>query len=86
MRALRDMMKSGSGRSVLESQILQEASIERLLAIVRGDELPERPAPKAPEEPAPEIAAEAAATEEVAAEEVASEEAADEAAKEDEAA
>jgi FKBP-type peptidyl-prolyl cis-trans isomerase (trigger factor) len=46
VRALRDMMKSGSGRAVLESQILQEKSIARLLAIVRGEELPERPAPK----------------------------------------
>ncbi len=45
VRALRSMMKSGSGRSVLESQILQEKSIARLLAIVRGDELPELPAP-----------------------------------------
>ena len=44
-RALRSMMKSGSGRAVLESQILQEKSIQRLLAIVRGDELPELPAP-----------------------------------------
>lgn len=62
MRALRDMMKSGSGRAVLESQILQEASIERLLAIVRGDELPERPAPKAAD--AEEPAASEEATEE----------------------
>src|SRR5690606_25883379 len=46
MNALRDMLKSGSGRSVLESQILQENSIARLLAIVRGEELPERPAPQ----------------------------------------
>jgi hypothetical protein len=46
MHALRDMMKSGSGRAVLESQILQENSIARLLAIVRGEEVPERPAPK----------------------------------------
>lgn len=47
VRALRDMLLSGSGRAVLESQILQENSIQRLLAIVRGDELPERPAPQA---------------------------------------
>ena len=46
-RALRDMMKSGSGRAVLESQILQESSINRLLAIARGEEVPDRPAPKA---------------------------------------
>ncbi len=47
VRALRDMMMSGSGRAVLESQILQEHSIQRLLAIVRGEELPPRPEPKA---------------------------------------
>jgi hypothetical protein len=46
IRALRDMMMSGSGRAVLESQILQEHSIQRLLAIVRGEELPPRPEPK----------------------------------------
>jgi hypothetical protein len=48
VNALRDMMKSGSGRAVLESQILQESSIARLLAIVRGEEVPPRPEPKAP--------------------------------------
>jgi trigger factor len=48
LRALRDMMMSGSGRAVLESQILQENSIARLLAIVRGQEVPPRPEPKAP--------------------------------------
>jgi trigger factor len=56
MRALRDMMKSGSGRAVLESQILQENSIARLLAIVRGEEVPPRPEPKA------EVASENAAS------------------------
>ena len=58
MRALRDMMKSGSGRAVLESQILQENSITRLLAIVRGEEVPPRPElvaeEVAPSEAAPE--------------------------------
>jgi hypothetical protein len=47
LHALRDMMMSGSGRAVLESQILQESSIARLLAIVRGQEVPPRPEPKA---------------------------------------
>lgn len=67
MRALRDMMKSGSGRAVLESQILQEHSIERLLAIARGQEVPDRPEPKAEEvavaESAPVEAAESSAAE-----------------------
>ncbi len=46
-RALRDMMRSGAGRSILESQILQDKALERLLAIVRGEDLPEIPAPQA---------------------------------------
>jgi trigger factor len=72
MRALRDMMKSGSGRAVLESQILQEHSIERLLAIARGQEVPDRPAPKADEAPAAESApAESAPAESSADEEAA---------------
>lgn len=66
VQAFRDMMMSGSGRAVLESQILQEKSIERLLAIARGEDVPP-PAPK----PAPETAAATPATEEVAAEEAA---------------
>ena len=40
-RAFGDMMRSGSGRAVLESQILQQKALERLLAIVRGEEVPE---------------------------------------------
>jgi trigger factor len=71
VRALRDMLLSGSGRAVLESQILQENSIQRLLAIVRGDELPERPTPQAASE-ASEAPAEASATGENAADETAS--------------
>src|SRR5690606_4488448 len=46
-RALRDMMCSGAGRSILESQILQDKALERLLAIVRVEELPDIPAPQA---------------------------------------
>ncbi|HXF61083.1 MAG TPA: trigger factor, partial [Caldilineaceae bacterium] len=42
-RALRQIMRSGSGRAVLESQILQEKALDRLLMIVRGEELPELP-------------------------------------------
>ncbi|MCC6457474.1 MAG: trigger factor [Caldilineaceae bacterium] len=86
MRALRDMLKSGSGRSVLESQILQENSVARLLAIVRGEELPERPAPKAEaeesetEEPAADESATseepAAAADEASADEVSTDESA----------
>ena len=59
MRSLREMMKSGSGRSVLESQILQENSITRLLAIVRGEELPPRPEPVAEVDAADETAVDA---------------------------
>lgn len=55
-RALRDMMRSGAGRSILESQILQDKALDRLLMIVRGEDLPEIPEPKAeePEGAAPE--------------------------------
>lgn len=45
-QSLRDMMRSGSGRAILESQILQEKSLQRLLAIVRGEELPPLPTPE----------------------------------------
>ncbi len=34
-------MRSGPGRTVLESQIIQEKALERLLAIARGEEVPE---------------------------------------------
>ena len=46
-RALRDLMHSGAGRAILESQILHDKALDRLLMIVRGEELPEIPAPKA---------------------------------------
>lgn len=46
-QALREMMRSGSGRAVIESQVLQEKALERLLAIVRGEELPPKGEPKA---------------------------------------
>jgi trigger factor len=80
-RALRDMMRSGAGRSILESQILQEKALERLLAIVRGEEIPE------PSAPQPESAqAEAASTESPAAEATAASEAVQANATDDEAA
>lgn len=47
---LAENMRSGSGRPILESQIIQEKSLERLLAIARGEELPEPGAPRAEEE------------------------------------
>ncbi len=40
VQAYRSIMTSGAGRAVLESQILQEKSIERLLAIARGEDVP----------------------------------------------
>ena len=46
-RALRDMMRNGPGRAVLESQILNDKALDRLLAIVRGEELPPLPEPVA---------------------------------------
>jgi len=76
MRALRDMMKSGSGRAVLESQILQEHSIERLLAIARGEEVPDRPAPKEEAAPVAEGTPVAEISEEPASEEASADEAA----------
>jgi trigger factor len=62
MRAFAEMMRAGSGRSILESQILQEKALQRLLAIARGEELPERPEPGATVPPS-EAAIESAAAE-----------------------
>ena len=39
--AYRNMMRSEAGRSILGSQILQQKALERLLAIARGEEVPE---------------------------------------------
>ena len=39
--AYRNMMRSDAGRSILGSQILQQKALERLLAIARGEEVPE---------------------------------------------
>ncbi len=49
-RALREMMFNGAGRAVLESQILNDKALDRLLAIVRGDELPPLPEPQPADE------------------------------------
>lgn len=46
-KSLAEMLRSGSGRPLLESQILQEKTLDRLLAIVRGEEVPELSAPAA---------------------------------------
>lgn len=71
-QALREMMRSGSGRAVIESQVLQEKALDRLLAIVRGEELPPKPEPKA--ESAAGEAEAAAATDESATDEPATDE------------
>ncbi len=34
-------LRAGSGRTILESQILREKALDRLIAIVRGQEVPE---------------------------------------------
>ena len=60
--ALREMMRSGSGRAVLESQLLQEKALDRLLMIVRGEELPELPPAEVVKEAEP-LPTEAGATE-----------------------
>ncbi len=39
--AYRNMMRSDAGRAILGSQILQQKALDRLLAIVRGEEVPE---------------------------------------------
>lgn len=56
----RDIMRTGSGRSILISQILQQKALERLLAIVRGEEIPE---PVRKDQEQPEAAADAVAEE-----------------------
>jgi trigger factor len=38
--ALAEMLRNGPGRPMLETQILQEKTLDRVLAIVRGEELP----------------------------------------------
>jgi trigger factor len=46
-RALADMFRNGPGRQILEAQIVQEKAIERLLAIARGEDVPDLPEPSA---------------------------------------
>jgi trigger factor len=53
-RSMADMLRSGAGRSILESQILREKALQRLLAIARGEAVPDLP-------PADETPAEASA-------------------------
>jgi len=43
MRSVVDMLRSGAGRSILESQLLREEALQRLLAIARGEEVPPLP-------------------------------------------
>jgi len=64
--AYRDMMRTGPGRSILISQILQQKALERLLAIVRGEEIPE-PVRKEQPEAAADAVAEEASTQEAGA-------------------
>ncbi len=40
-RTIADMFRNGPARQILEAQIVQEKTIERLLAIVRGEEVPD---------------------------------------------
>ena len=40
-QAMANMLRSSGGRSVLESQILRDKTIERMLAIVHGEDVPE---------------------------------------------
>jgi trigger factor len=59
-----EMLRSGAGRTILESQILREKALQRLLAIARGEEVPPIPAdetPAADAGPAAEAPAEAPA-------------------------
>lgn len=49
-QALADMFRNGPGRQILEAQIVQEKTIDRLLAIARGEDVPELP-PPAEDEP-----------------------------------
>lgn len=49
-KSFAEMLRSGGGRPLLESQILQEKTLDRLLAIVRGEEVPELSAAPVAEE------------------------------------
>jgi trigger factor len=65
-RALADLMRQGAGRSILESQLLRDSALNRLLAIVRGEELPPIPVKEQTQPDSVEAAgAEAASTETV---------------------
>jgi trigger factor len=45
-RGLADMLRNGPGRSIVESQILREKALKRLLAVARGEEVPPLPEPE----------------------------------------
>lgn len=47
-RSVAEMLRTGAGRSILESQILREKALELLLAIARGEETPPPPAAEPP--------------------------------------
>ena len=59
-RNLAEMMRSGAGRTILESQLLREKALELLLAIARGEEVPPPPADEPAESPEPPESPEAA--------------------------
>ena len=59
-RNLAKMMRSGAGRTILESQLLREKALELLLAIARGEEVPPPPADEPAESPEPPESPEAA--------------------------
>jgi trigger factor len=46
--SLAEMLRSSAGRTILESQILREKALQRLLAIARGEEVPPIPEDEAP--------------------------------------
>jgi trigger factor len=41
MKNLAEMFRSGAGRQIIESNVLRRKAVDRLLAIVRGEEIPE---------------------------------------------
>jgi trigger factor len=55
-RSMAEVLRSGAGRTILESQLLREKAMDLLLAIARGEEVPPPPAdePEAEEAPAAE--------------------------------
>jgi trigger factor len=68
-----EMMRQGPNRGVIDDQIISEKTIERILAIARGEEVPE-PGADVEEAPADEASAEEAPAEEAPTEEASAEE------------